>query len=111
MKHVSYGEKSLLMDDESADTLIEFASMVAASGGGDTVTLRAINMEGNETDVTFLLDGATMLAVQSATTRAHAPTNDGAVLEMREKIDLMENPPVGLPDHDRPELSELDDFL
>ena len=40
MKHVTFGDKSLLMGDSAADTLMEYARMLAQSGGADSVTLR-----------------------------------------------------------------------
>ena len=111
MKHVMYAEKSLLMDDESADALIEYAAAVAECGGGDTVHLHAVGDDGNEVTVTFLLNSATVLIVETATAKITTLDNDEAVASMRRKIERLRNPPpaqaetpTGLPDYDFDEL-------
>jgi hypothetical protein len=46
MKHVSYADKSLFMGDDAADTLLEYARLVADNERADTVTLRSISTDG-----------------------------------------------------------------
>lgn len=112
MKHVMYAEKSLLMDDESADALIDYAAAVAASGGGDTVRLHAVGDDGNEVTVTFLLNSATVLIVETATAKIVTLDNDETVSAIHRKIQRLRNPPPassetpdGVPDYDFDELS------
>ena len=93
MKHVMYGEKSLLMEDESAEALIEYAGTIARNAGGDTAELRAVGMDGNEVTVTFLLNPGTVLIVESTNADFDLPTNEEAVNDLWHRIDRMRNPP------------------
>lgn len=92
MKHVMYGEKSLLMDDVAADTVLEYARVLGAEGGADTVTLRAVSPDGNTVDASFLLNSNTVLMVESTNSELNAPENTDAVAEMQERIDAITRP-------------------
>lgn len=92
MKHVMYAEKSLLMDDASAEALIDYAAAIADSGGGDTVRLRAVGDDGNQVEVAFLLNSATVLIVESANAVLDVMTNDDAVAYMRGRTERIRNP-------------------
>lgn len=94
MKHVMYGDKSLLMDDDSADALIEYAGAIARAKGGDTIELKAVGDDGNDVTVTFLLNSATVLIVESATGNMQPPVNADAVAEIRQKMHLLRHPPA-----------------
>lgn len=97
MKHVTYADKPFLMDDETADTLLSYAATVASHAMADTVTLQAIGPDGNEIEVTLLLDSATALVSETAAAGMVAPSNDRAVATMREKIRVLTYPPAALP--------------
>jgi hypothetical protein len=89
MKHVTYAEKSLLVGDDVADLLIRYAAQLAAYNRSDVVTLRAIGADGNDVDASFLLNGSTMLMVESATTTATEPENHiaaGYLIERPEEL-------------------------
>ena len=92
MKHITYAEKSLLLGDEAADTLIEYAAVLASHGRGDGITLRALSSDGDEVDATFLLTAGAPLMAETATTRLPAPDNAEAVALMRSRIDRWERP-------------------
>ena len=107
MRHVMYAEKSLLMDDASADALIDYAAALAEAAGGDSVRLVAVGDDGNEVEVAFLLNSATVLIIESASADLEMPANDDAVRIMRQKADHIRHPPEaqtqapsGLPDFD-----------
>lgn len=85
------------MDDESAECLIRFAAAVADGGRAETVTLKAISGDGNVVEVTFLLNSATALAVESTTGDGAPPRNDDVVSWMRARLAAIANPPVALP--------------
>jgi hypothetical protein len=111
MKHVMYAEKSLLMDDASADALIEYAAALAEISGGDTVRLWAVGDDGNEVEVSFLLNSATVLIVESASANLNVRANDDAVSHMRHKAEQIRNPPPAqtqkpsdIPDYDFDEI-------
>jgi hypothetical protein len=87
MKHVTYGEKSLLVGDEAADLLIRYASLISEHRGSDVVTLHAIGADGNDVDASFLLNSATNLMVESASTEASEPDNRLEVGYLHERIE------------------------
>jgi hypothetical protein len=92
MKHVSYADKSLFMGDEAADTLLEYARLVADSDRADTVTLRSVSPDGNTVDASFLLDASTILMVETTNSEMQPPDNTDAVQEMKDRIDAITRP-------------------
>jgi hypothetical protein len=42
MKHITFGEKSLLVGDEATDALLEYAAFLTSAAQGDTVEIHAI---------------------------------------------------------------------
>lgn len=97
MKLVTYGERSLLMSNECADALIEYAAALGAEGLAATVSMSAIGPEGEEEFVTFLLNPATTMLVESATSHRILPANDDVVRFMRERTRLLREPPPAQP--------------
>jgi len=93
VKHVTYSEKSLLMDDQAADTLLEYARLLGESSGADTVTVRAIGVDGNTVDAAFLLNDSSVMMVESTNSTVEAPDNSEAVRYMQERIDHLNRPP------------------
>jgi hypothetical protein len=92
MKHVTYAKKSLLVDDDAADALIEYARVLADSGSADTVTLRAISPDGNTVDATFLLNASTVLMIESTNSELSAPSNEDITAELRDRIAAIDRP-------------------
>jgi hypothetical protein len=101
MKHVSYADKSLLMGNEAADTLLEYARLVADNERADTVTLRAVSPDGNTVDASFLLDASTIMMVESTNSEMEAPDNSEAVQDMKDRIDAITRP-VGVDSQEPP---------
>lgn len=97
MKHVMYAEKSLLMEDESAEALMQYAAAIAENNGGDTVKLRAVGVDGNVVEVSMLLNSATVLVVETTSADLSPPDNKEAVEEMRRKTDQLRQPPPAQP--------------
>ena len=87
MKHVTYSEKSLLVGDDAADLLIQYAALLGRRAGSDVVTLHAIGADGNDVDASLLLNASTILMVESASTSATEPQNQAAVDYLRLRID------------------------
>ena len=106
MKHVTYGDKPLLMDDETADCLIAYATALSATGNSDSVTVSALDMSGNEVDAAMLLNSSTALVTETTTARTAAPPNEAAIAYMREKTALLAHPPEVQPTSFDPRLSE-----
>jgi hypothetical protein len=97
MKHVTYAEKSLLVGDEAADVLLEYAAALARTGEADTVNLAALGAEGNDVVATFLLGPATVLMAETANTTVNEPDNSAVVDYMRERITTLSTPPPARP--------------
>jgi hypothetical protein len=87
MKHITFGDKSLLVGDDAADALLNYAAHLAGGAKGDTVDIHAISSDGDEVVATFLLGpGVTMMA-ETANTKLPEPDNTAA-LEYMEKAQL-----------------------
>jgi hypothetical protein len=98
MKHVMFAEKSLLMGDEVADCLLEYARLLAEHSTADTVTIRAISPDGNTIDAAFLLNAASVMMAESTNSTVEAPSNDEAVRYMQERIERLLHPPTAQPE-------------
>jgi hypothetical protein len=92
MKHVTFADKSLLTGDETADLLMQYAQLLSERGGSDVVTVRAVSQDGNGVDASFLLNQATNLMVESASTDASEPDNEAAVAYLRGRIEELNRP-------------------
>ena len=95
MKHVTYGDKSLLMGDEAADALLEYARLVGDNDAADTVTLTAIGPDGNTVEVGILLNTSTNLIIESTNSEVEPPDNSAAVRDLRERITAVARPTAG----------------
>lgn len=92
MKHVSYADKSLFMGDDAADTLLEYARLVADNERADTVTLKSISTDGNTVEASFLLDASTVLMVESTNSDVEAPDNTETVQDIKDRIAAITRP-------------------
>jgi len=79
-------DKSLLIGDEAADVLMQYAALIAQIHRGDAVVLRALGVDGAQVEVTFLLNGGTVLLAESSTSVLPEPDNTDAVTYMREQL-------------------------
>ncbi len=94
MKHVTYGEKSLLVGDEAADLLLEYAAALAKNQSADTVTLHAFSQDGQEVDASFLLDQGTSVMAETSHTSLPDPDNGEAVDYMGQALSVLTGRPV-----------------
>jgi hypothetical protein len=79
MKHITFGDKSLLIGDEIADLLLEYAALLTRESSGDTVEVAAISSDGDEVTASFLLGpGVTMMAETTHNTLPE-PENTAAI--------------------------------
>ncbi len=90
MKHVTYAEKSLLMDDEIADLLAIYAAALADRGRADTVTVKGLSDDGNEVEATFVLDAGTNLMIETTNSKVPGPEDADGLQELKEKIASLE---------------------
>jgi hypothetical protein len=101
-------DKSLLIGDEAADLLLEYAALLAQIGRGDSVKLRAIGADGDEVTVGFLLNSGTVLLIESSTSGLPEPDNGEAERYMRSRLDSY-NPTQDQPDDAFGETGEGED--
>lgn len=111
MKHVTFADKSLLMGDDAADTLLEYARLIADTQHADSVTLRSISTDGNTVDASFLLNSNTVLVTESTNSDVEPPDNEAAVRDLQDRIDSITRPrnaqtesPWEQSDYDLPEV-------
>jgi hypothetical protein len=94
MKHVTYSDKSLLIGNEAADLLLEYAAALARSHSADTVHVQAIGVDGNSVEATFLLGEGAPLMAESASADIEEPNNAEAVDYVKERLRLLNSPPT-----------------
>jgi hypothetical protein len=92
MKHVTYAANAVLVDDDAADALLEYARVLADSGRADTVTLRAIRPDGNTVDASFLLNASTVMMIESTDSDRSPPRNEHVVIDLRDRIASIDRP-------------------
>jgi hypothetical protein len=93
MKHLTVESKDMLVGDEVADVLTEYAAVVADQGLGDRVELRAISSDGDDVVATIVLSAGTTFVAETAHSALPEPDNADAVEYMRERIRLATRPP------------------
>jgi hypothetical protein len=100
MKHLTVGSKNLLIGDDAADALTQYAALVAKQGTGDRVDIRAISSDGDEVVATIVLSGGTTLLVETSHNTLPEPDNAEVIAYMRSKIREAASPPSVQPDSD-----------
>lgn len=98
MKHLTVESKDLLVGDEAADVLTEYAALIARQGGGDHVELRAYSGDGDNVVVSIVLSSGTTLIAESSHNTLPEPDNAEAIAYMREMIHKATSPPSVQPD-------------
>lgn len=98
MKHITFADKTLFVDDETSDTLVEYAGLLGAHNTADTVRVMAVGGDGNEVDADFVLNASTNLMAESTNSDMQPPRNDDAVAYMRSKIDQLRSNPSAQPE-------------
>ena len=100
MQHITYADKSVLIGDEVAETLMEYAALIAREGSADTVKVCAIGSDGDEVVAIFLLGSGTNLMSETTHSSLAEPDNSDALMYMRERMMRLSNPPQIRPDNE-----------
>ncbi len=79
-------EKSLLVGDAAADALVRYAALVAQLGGGDSVELAAIGVDGEMVTASLLLNSGTVLMAESTRSELPEPDNTGVTEYMLKRL-------------------------
>ena len=93
MQHLTVESKDLLVGDEVAEVLTEYAAHVADQGIGDRVRLNAISSDGDEVIATIVLSTGTTLLTETSHNSLPEPDNAEVIDYMRRRIALITNPP------------------
>jgi hypothetical protein len=97
MKHLTFAEKSLLMGDDVADLIIEYAAMLARAGDADTVEVAAYGADGDAVRAKLLLAEGAPLMAETTHTDLPAPDNSETLMYVREQILRRSSPPTVQP--------------
>jgi len=98
MKHLAYAEKSLLVGDDAADLVLEYASALSNRGVSDTVELNAFGADGGEVVATLLLGQGAPVMAESTVTSMAALDNSDTVAYIRSRLDEFASPPEAQPE-------------
>src|SRR4051812_46999595 len=93
MQHLTVESKNLLIGDEAAEALTEYAALIAKHGTGDRIKLRAFGSDGDAVTATIVLSAGTTILTETAHNTLPEPDNGDAVAYMREQIRLLVTPP------------------
>lgn len=97
MHHVTYADKVLFVDDETALCLVAYAAALATAQAADSIQIEAIGQDGNEVTATFLLATGTGIMVESTTGVAEPPSNVEALAYMQTQIARLQSDPHAQP--------------
>ncbi|PPG37690.1 hypothetical protein C5C36_12895 [Rathayibacter sp. AY1G1] len=89
MKHILFADKTILVGDEAADALVEYAVALASKGAADTVEYTGIGADGGTVDATFLVNAAAALIVETTPSDLPEPDNAAEVARLRARIDAL----------------------
>lgn len=109
MKHLTFSDKSLLIDDETADTLVEYAALLVNHDKADSVDVHAFGADGDEVEATLLLSAGAPIMVESTHTSLNEPANEKALEHMRREIRRLTAANRAQPD-DGPDASYTEHF-
>jgi hypothetical protein len=90
MKHITYAQKSLLVGDEAADVLLQYAAFLAANGSADNVEIRGVGVDGEEVVATLVLGNGIDLMAETTRSVLPEPDNSAALAYMRERSSAIE---------------------
>jgi hypothetical protein len=97
MMHVTFSDQSLLVGDEIAELVIEYAAALTRTGGADTVKLQAYGSDGDKVVATLLLDAGATLMSKTTHSDLPDPDNDEAAAYIRSHMADVVTPSTALP--------------
>ncbi len=86
MKHPTYADKSLLVGDDIADLMLEYAALLGSNSIADTVEVQAVGSDGDEVVANFLLGEGAPLMTETTHSTIPEPENLESEVYMREQI-------------------------
>jgi hypothetical protein len=97
MMHLTFDEKSLLLGDEAANQVVEYAAALARAHSADTVRLTAYGADGDKIEATLLLDEGAPLMIETSNTDLPEPDNDATLGYIRERMAQLSVSPNAVP--------------
>jgi hypothetical protein len=97
VKHVTFADKSLLVGDEIADLLLEYAALLASNRIADTVEVHAFGADGDEVVAKLLLGESAPLMSETTHTSLPDPDNLESEVYVREQIERLTSTPRPVP--------------
>lgn len=97
MKHMTFADKNLLVGDEAADLILEYAAMLAQAGDADTVEVAAYGVDGDAVRATLLLAEGTPLMSETTHSDLPEPDNADTIMYVREQVMRRSSPPTAQP--------------
>lgn len=94
MKHITYGQKSLLIGDDAASALVAYAAAVARHRTGDHVTLLGYGANGDEIEATMVLSSGTDIISENVVSNLPELQNIEVVARMRDQTARLDAAPV-----------------
>ena len=80
-------DKSFLVGDDVAETLIRYAALLGKVGSADSVSIRSLGIDGELVEALFLLNSGTVLMAESTHSDLPEPDNSDALQYMRDQIE------------------------
>ncbi|MBF4463028.1 MULTISPECIES: hypothetical protein [unclassified Rathayibacter] len=89
MKHILFADKTIVVGDDAADALVEYAVALAARSQADDVEYLGIGADGATVRVTFLVNAASALVVETTPSDLPEPDNTDEIRRIRSRIDAL----------------------
>jgi hypothetical protein len=111
MKHITFADKSLLVGDDAADAITEYAKALANASAADTVTLKGFGADGADVEATFVLDQGTILMAETTPSSIPEPDNSEVIEYMRAKIRELAHLPTGTHLEEPADRDQFDEYF
>jgi hypothetical protein len=89
MKHILFADKTVLVGDDAADALVEYAVALAANDTADRVDYTGIGADGATIQVSVLLNSGASLVAETTPSDLPEPDNQDEIVRIRERIDAL----------------------
>lgn len=93
MKRITYSAVSMLVGDDVAGVLLDYAALLASTKDADTVTITGYDAHGEEMTVRFVISTGVSLASSAAVTDLPDPDNANILMYIREQMMRRSSPP------------------
>lgn len=92
MMHLTFADKSLLIDDATARALLLYTQLLAQGQDADSVTVKAVGADGQDVEAILLLDTGTPLMAETTHSTLNEPDNFDVLAYLNERIRQLQSP-------------------